>query len=91
MDDVGVDVVELEIFQALGEVDDDVLRPVVRVPELALDEELVARDDALGDALLDRRADLGLVVVVVRRVDVAVAGLDGGLNEEAWLMCARDF
>ena len=91
MDDVGVDVVELEIFQALGEVDDDVLRPVVRVPELALDEELVARDDALGDALLDRRADLGLVVVVVRRVDVAVAGLDGGLNEEACLMCARDF
>jgi len=85
VDDVGIDVLELEVFQALGEVDDDVLRPVVRVPELALDEELVARDDALGDALLDRRADLGLVVVVVRRVDVAVAGLDGGLNEASCL------
>ena len=30
-------------------------------------------------------------VVVVRRVDVAVAGLDGGLNEASCLICARDF
>lgn len=50
-----------------------------RVPELGRDEELLALDDARDD-LLQRRADLVLVLVHGREVKVAVAVLNSVLN-----------
>ncbi len=50
-------------------------QPVVGVPELALDEEVLSLDDAPAEELLKRLADHVLVAVVVSRVDEAVAGL----------------
>ncbi len=50
-------------------------QPVVGVPELALDEEVLSLDDAPAEELLQCLADHVLVAVVVSRVDEAVAGL----------------
>ena len=55
-------------------------------PQLGGDEEVLALDDAGINALLDSLADLVLVAVALRRVDVAVADLDGvgdGLSDLA--------
>jgi len=78
VDDEVVNVVHLQVGERLLEVCFDVLRPVVGVPQLALDEELFTSADAFGDALRDALTDFVLVVVVVGGVNVSVSGLDGG-------------
>lgn len=87
MNDEVVDVVHLEVLERLHEVWFDVLLAVVAVPQLALDEQILALDDAVGDALGDGGANLVLVVVVVGGVDVAVAGLDG--SDDSFCRLAR--
>ena len=58
-----------------------ILAPAKR--ELALQEQLVARNQALGDRGFDRLAHPGLVVMppLIRRVDAAKAGLQGQLDK----------
>lgn len=71
---VQVDIVGAELGQRVVERRGDAL--VVDVEELGGQPDLVARHARV----LDARADLGLVAVGGRRVDVAVAGLEGGLD-----------
>ena len=55
MDDEGVNVVQLEILQGLEDVGLDVLRAVVGVPELGLDEQLLPLDHSLLEQLLNNK------------------------------------
>jgi len=70
----------LEVLQRLLAGLADVLGAVAGVPELGADEEVLAAHLALGKDLLERLADLGLVLVGHGAVDVAVASGDGGLD-----------
>lgn len=71
VDQVQVNIVEAEALEARVDALGDALVP--RVVELGGDPDLGARDAAVADA----GADLGLVAVGERRVDVAVAVLEG--------------
>lgn len=75
MDDEGVDVVQLKVLQGLQDVRLDMLSPVVPVPELCLDEQILPLDNALCKQLLQSLANHVLVVVVVGAVNEP-GGLD---------------
>lgn len=75
MHQVQINIVQTQVLQAglktlfhLG---------VVRAPQLGGDEQLLALDNPGVNGLLDALADLVLVAVAQRSVDVAVADLDG--------------
>lgn len=74
---VKVDVVGAEVLKRVLERLLDAL--VVGVVELGREPDLRPRDARVDDAL----ADLGLVAVGGGRVDVTVAGLQGGCGESA--------
>lgn len=78
VDQVQIDIIQPEILQALIQRLLDLC--VVRVPELAGDEDVLALADARGEGLCEAGADFGFVAVAVRAVDVAVAGLEGGFD-----------
>ena len=73
MDNKGIDVVQLQILQRGFQVGLHMLGPVIGVPQLGLDEEILALHHALGKQLLQGLADDVLVVVVVGAVDQAVS------------------
>ena len=75
MDDEGVDVVQLKVLQGLQDVRLDMLSPVVPVPELCLDEEILSLDDPLGKQLLQGLPYHVLVVVVVGAVNQPSASI----------------
>lgn len=75
MHEVKVDIVETEVSQTLLEAFLDTT--VVGGPQLGGDEEVLARDNARVNGLLDSLADLVLVLVAQSSVNVTVAGLDG--------------
>lgn len=79
VDEVEVEVVEAELGERVVEGSLDEGGLVGIVPELGCDEELVALDDG-GDDLLERGADLVLVLVDLGQVQVTVASLDGNLD-----------
>jgi hypothetical protein len=72
VDEVQVDVVEPELLEREVHGVDDGLRPLVAVPQLGRDEQLVARDAGF----LDRAADALLVAVGGSGVDVPVSDLE---------------
>ena len=80
---VQVEVVEAELSKAVVESRSDVVGPVLGVPELGCDEEILTLD-ALSESLLESLSDLLLVAVDLSKINVLVAGLeglvDGGLN-----------
>ena len=78
VDDKVVDVGKLQVLEGLLEVEFDVVRSVVGVPELALHEEVFTGDNAFGDALGDGSSDFMLVVVVVGGINVSVSRLGWG-------------
>lgn len=75
VDEEQVDVVEPERLETLVEALLDA--GVVRGPDLADDEDLLALGDARGEGLLEGLADLVLVAVAVGAVDELVALLEG--------------
>ena len=89
VDHEGVDVVQLEVLQGLQQVGLHVLRPVVPVPQLSLDEEVLSLDDPLGKQLLQGLPYHVLVVVVVGAVDGPVASLDCRDDGLLRLLCGR--
>ena len=58
VDNKGIDVVQLQILQRGFQVGLHMLGPVIGVPQLGLDEEILALDHALGKQLLQGLADL---------------------------------
>lgn len=83
MDQVEVDVVDAELGEGVVEGRGDAL--VVVVEELGGEPDLVARHARR----LDAGADLGLVAVGRGRVDVAVTGLERGLDSRLHLVRLR--
>lgn len=80
VDHEGVEVIELEVLESLVQVRPNVLLSVVRIPQLGLHEELAACHLAGREELRERRPDLGLVIIIVRRVDVSIASADRRLD-----------
>ena len=60
--------------------------PVVVVPQLRGDEELVATDGPGREQLLERRADLRFVAIAFGRIEVAESDLDRGPDGVARLV-----
>src|SRR3989441_3995419 len=73
VDQVQIDVVEGQLAATPFERSQRRLVPVIAVPELRCDENLVSRNSTLPD----RRADVPLVRVHFRGVDEAVSNLQG--------------
>ena len=71
MDEEEVELIDSQIVESLGERVPRRLRLMVRIVELAGDEDLVARQAAVGD----RGSDLGFVAVHLGGIDVPVADL----------------
>ena len=71
MDQVEIDVIQPEPFAAGLEGPGNSIGPVVRVPEFRRDEHLLASDDALLKNLLHRLADLFLIAVSFRAVEMS--------------------
>ncbi|MCY1382065.1 hypothetical protein D9M69_700470 [compost metagenome] len=76
MDQRQVDVGCAQLLQAFLQAWNQLVLGVVGGPDLGGDEDLVARHAALGDGL----ADLGFVLIDLRRVDQAVAEFEAGLD-----------
>jgi len=81
VDQVQVDVIGAQRVQAGLEGPAGIVRPVVGVAELGGEVELAAGQAGLGDRL----ADLLLVPVRLRGVDVPVTGLQGGAHRRGGL------
>jgi hypothetical protein len=80
--DQEVDLVDAELARALLEAVQRLVVAVVANPDLGLEEHLIA-----GDAgTVNRLADLALVAVRRRRIDVAVAGHQSRLYGRAGLI-----
>jgi hypothetical protein len=83
VDKVKVEVVEAKLSKAVVEGRSDIVGPVLRVPELGCDEEVLTLD-TLAESLLEGLSNLLLVAINLGKVNVLVAGLeslvDGGLN-----------
>lgn len=79
VDQVEVEIVDAKLCEGLVELLLDELGLVGRVPQLGGDEELLTLDDG-GDDLLERAADLVLVLIDHREIEMAVAVADGDLN-----------
>lgn len=83
MDKVKVEVVETELSKAVVERRGDIVGPVLRVPELGCDEEVLTLD-ALAEGPLESLRNLLLVAVDLGKIDVLVASLeslvDGSFN-----------
>lgn len=80
---VQVEVVEAELSETVVESGGNIVGPVLRVPELRCDEEILTLD-ALAESLLEGLSDLLLVAVNLSKVNVLVTSLeslvDGGFN-----------
>ena len=86
VDEVEVEVVQPEVVEgALARVA-DVFLAVVGVPELGRDPEVLARAHAGGERGGDACANLALVAVIARAVDVAPAPRDGLADERRALI-----
>jgi hypothetical protein len=76
MDEVEIDDVDPEVPATVVECPQGALEALVGIPQLGRDEDLLARNPAEPHRL----ADTGFVGVRRRRVDVAVAGIQGALR-----------
>ena len=83
---VEVDLLEAELVEALGDRGTRLVAVVAVVPELGGDVELVARDAAASHCA----ADSLLVAVARRRVDHAIADLEGVLDRPLALAVIAD-
>lgn len=94
MDEEEVDIVELQLAEAVVDAPLDVGGGVEVLPDLCGDEEVLAADVGVGvEELADAGADLVLVQVEPGAVEVAVAGLEGGDDGAvrlAWLADAGE-
>jgi len=83
VDQVQIEVVETELSKTVVEGRGDIVGPVLRVPELGCDEDILALN-ALAEGLLESLGNLLLVPVDLGKINVLVASLeslvDGGLN-----------
>eukprot|EP00756_Hemistasia_phaeocysticola_P022109 Hpha_TRINITY_DN15812_c0_g6::TRINITY_DN15812_c0_g6_i1::g.188700::m.188700 len=84
VDEVEIQVLKLEVLEALANCRLDVLRLVLRVPEFGGYEDVLSLDDTGLEGSLERLADLSLVLVNGGAVDVTVTDLkscaDGAAN-----------
>jgi hypothetical protein len=83
VDKVKVEVVEAKLSKAVVEGRGDIVGPVLRVPELGCDEEVLTLD-TLAECPLESLSDLLLVAIDLGKINVLVASLeslvDGGLD-----------
>jgi len=77
VDKVGVQVVQLQVLQGLGQRQQHVALPVHVVPHLGGDEQLLPLDNALLEGLGEHLANLVLVAIDRGAVKQAVAAADG--------------
>ena len=79
VDKIEIEVVEAELSQAVIESCWYVLWAVLRVPELGCDKDVFALEtgDLATEGLLQSFRDLLLVTIDLRKVEVAVTGLEG--------------
>lgn len=77
VDQVEVEVVQLQLGEGVVQGLLDVLRAVGVVPQLGGDEEVLALDAELLDALVQALGNLLLVLVDLGQIEVAVASLEG--------------
>jgi hypothetical protein len=86
MHKIQVEIFETELGKAVVESCGDILRAMLRIPELGCDEDVLALKarDLAAEGLLESLRNLLLVAVDLCEVQVAVAGLecfeDGGLD-----------
>lgn len=73
---VQVKVVKTELSKAVIESGGDILGPVLRVPQLRCNKDILALD-ALSESLLEGLSDLLLVAVDLGQINVLVASLEG--------------
>jgi hypothetical protein len=74
VNEVEIQIFEAESFQTRLESRFDALGPVIGVPQLRGDENVFARDPYRGKSCLQRRANLALVAVSFRAIEVAESG-----------------
>mmetsp|Transcript_1740 Transcript_1740/g.2678 ORF Transcript_1740/g.2678 Transcript_1740/m.2678 type:complete len:344 (+) Transcript_1740:212-1243(+) len=89
MDSEGIHVVELQILQCRHEVRFHVIFPMVRVPQFALNKQLLSFDNPLVDHILNGISDLVLVSVIVRRVNHPISRLNRSSNRVPRLATRR--
>ena len=70
MDQVEIEIIQPKLFAAGLKGPGNSIGPVVSVPEFRRDEHLLARDNALAKDLLHRLADLFLIAVSLRAVEM---------------------
>jgi hypothetical protein len=79
VDKVKVEVVEAELSKAVVESRGNIVGPVLRVPELGCDKEVLALD-TLAEGPLESLGDLLLVAIDLGKINVLVAGLESLVN-----------
>jgi hypothetical protein len=76
VNEVEIQIFEAESFQTRLESRFDALGPVIGVPQLRGDENVLARDRSTGECCLQRTANLALVPVSFRAIEVAESGVE---------------
>jgi hypothetical protein len=79
VDKVKVEVVEAKLSKAVVEGRGDIVGPVLRVPELGCDEEVLTLD-TLAECPLEGLSDLLLVAIDLGKINVLVASLESLVN-----------
>ena len=87
VDDEGINVVQLEILQGLHQVWLDMFWPVVRIPQLGLDEKLFSLYNTSSKQLLKSLTNDMLIVIVIGTVNESVTSLHSSQDSFLRLLC----
>jgi hypothetical protein len=90
MNEVEIQILELESVETRLESRFDALGPVIGVPQLCGNKNVFARDSSRGKSRLQRRANLALVPVSFRAIEVSKSGFQCVSGCSYRLGCVRN-